>query len=265
MKLEIAELTPELAEKLLGSAAPNRHPSYKMVKAYARDMAEGRWTLNGETIKVNRHGQLFDGKHRCLAVVESGITIQAVIVYDAEEDNVDSGRPRSYGDVLAMAGEPNARNYAAVIKAVAAWEEGLRPAGRASGSKVFTFQEKEEIRLKYPEIADTVRVAGMVKAHIPVAPSLLGLCHWLFSRIDPEDAADFMNNLADGVGLDEGNPVLTLRNRIFKDRLSHRGPLHDPDVVALFIMAWNAYREHRSLSRLQLPNPLNQSNFPEPK
>jgi hypothetical protein len=263
MRTETIELTPELAEKLLGGAAANRHASPKLVLAYSRDVKEGRWTLNGESVKVNAAGQMFDGRHRCLAVVAAKTSIMTAIAWDADEDNVDMGRPRSYGDTLAITGAPNARNLGAAVTAVTNWLAGYRPG--LAGSFKSTFAEKDKILADHPEILFSVQRANAVKTSIPVSPSILALCHWLFSAISPDEANEFMGNVAHGVALEAGNAALTLRNRLIKDRLTRRGSLSERDSAALIILAWNAYRERRLIIKLQLPNPLTTQNFPEPR
>lgn len=262
MRTEIINLTPAMAEDLLAHAAANRKPSRKLVAAYSRDITEGRWTLNGESVKVNPQGQMFDGKHRCLAVVAAGAPITTAIAWDADEDNVDMGRPRTYGDALAINGVSNARNLAAAIMVITAWLRGYRPG--SSGNFKATFAEKDKTLADHPEILASVRRVNSLKADIPVPPSVLALCHWLFSAISADEADEFLENVAMGAGLEYGNAALTLRNRLIRDRLARRGALSDRDAAALMIMAWNAYREHRSISKLQLPNPLTPQNFPEP-
>jgi len=180
----------------------------------------------------------------------------------ADPRNVDMGRPRTYGDTLAISGQAHARNLAAAINAATLWEKGLRP-GLARRYKT-TFAEKEKTFADHPEILESVRFISSIRRDIPVAPSVLALGHWLFDAIARDDAAQFFVDVASGAGLDYGNAALTLRNRLISDRLKRRGALDERDAAALMIMAWNAYHERRPLTKLQLPNPLTLKNFPEP-
>lgn len=43
-------------------------------------MKTGRWVLNGETICFDSNGVLRDGHHRLLAIIESGVTIEVLVV-----------------------------------------------------------------------------------------------------------------------------------------------------------------------------------------
>jgi len=263
MRTEIIELTPELAAEWLANAATNRHPSPKSVSAMARDIAEERWTLNGESVKLNPAGQMFDGKHRCTAVVQAGRSIRTVVVFDADEMNVDMGRPRSYGDVLTMAGYANGRNLAGLITLITGWKRGLRP-GFTQRVK-FTLAERDKVLADHPEIEDAYREAARVAKDVLAPRAVIGLCIWLFDRIDPTVSREFLRDVATGVQLEEGNAALALRNRLQREAHTQRRSLGDRDAAALFILAWNGYRDRRPMSKLQLPNPLTNDSFPEPK
>jgi hypothetical protein len=60
--------------------------------------------------------------------------------------------------------------------------------------------------------------------------------------------------------------VLALRNRMINAKIPPVERLTEHEQLALFCLAWNAFRDDRSLSRLQLPTGgLTARNFPEPK
>jgi len=224
LKPEIIELTPEFAADLLASAKRNRPVSPKLVKSYARDMAEDRWSLNGETIKVNKQGLMFDGKHRCMACIEAGRPVRVLIVWDAEEENVDTGRPRTYADILAMDGVAYARQLSAAVNQVTVWMDGGRPG--LSASYRATTAEKDQILTDNPGILNSVIRVNQLRTKIPVQPSVLALCHWLFTSISPGEAEQFFLDLSSGAGMEDGDPVLTLRNRIIRERLNRRGAMN---------------------------------------
>ena len=79
---EIVTLTPALAAEWLNSNTCNRPLSTLRASRYARDMKAGDWRFNGETISFTADGRLVDGQHRLTAVVESGVTIQQVVVHE---------------------------------------------------------------------------------------------------------------------------------------------------------------------------------------
>lgn len=82
--------------------------------------------------------------------------------------------------------------------------------------------------------------------------SIVGLCYWLFSEHDADDALWFLSRLADGDGLAADDPISALRNRIVKMRMGG-GRVNETDALALAIFAWNAKRMGESRTKLQLP------------
>lgn len=54
-------VTPQMARKFLDSMVGNRVPSKSRCAVYAADMRNGRWELNGETIKVLNYAPDVEG------------------------------------------------------------------------------------------------------------------------------------------------------------------------------------------------------------
>lgn len=133
IKTEILAINPALAEKLLGHNVNNRGIRRRMVVTYARDMEAGLWRLAGSPIVFAADGTLLDGQHRLLAVIESGCTIEFLVIYGVEraaQPVLDTGAKRSFADVLAMRGHSNNTTLAAITKQAAMWdpEDGLKTA-----------------------------------------------------------------------------------------------------------------------------------------
>lgn len=105
-------LTVEMAHDLLRRNGPvgserNRRLRRSHVEALARDVAAGRWPLNGSTLKISVSGRLIDGQHRCHAVILAGVPIRTYVVEGLEDDvfaSLDSGRRRTLQDYLARSG-----------------------------------------------------------------------------------------------------------------------------------------------------------------
>lgn len=107
------KLTPELALKLLEGNHPlNRKILDQTVTGYVYDMINGKWRNQGETIKlaIGPSGEiiLIDGQHRLTAVVESGVTIEVIIVWDLPLDTInvlDCGAKRTTFQRKKMSGK----------------------------------------------------------------------------------------------------------------------------------------------------------------
>jgi hypothetical protein len=90
-------LTPELAVVLLAQRHPDqRRVAHAKVLQYARAIREGRWRLIPDAIMVHE-GRMFNGTHRCEAVISANRAIPVYIVWDADLttfDVIDTGRTR---------------------------------------------------------------------------------------------------------------------------------------------------------------------------
>lgn len=261
---QLVEVTPELAERWLGSNTHNRNIRPNLVDAYARDMAGGRWLVNGEAIKFSAANVLLDGQHRLLAVAKSGATITALVVRglpESTQETMDAGARRTAGDALRLRGAANYSTTAAVARKALMWSHGQRTfdgAIRPTNVEIVAFAEANA------DVYTAAEIASHYRNQIPAAVSVSGLCYWLFARIDARMTDEFYARLATGADLYSGHPVLTLRNRL----VDLRGPgrsVADERVTAMFIRTWNAVRSGRTLERLQITTGRGDDKFPEPR
>lgn len=263
--VEILDVTPELAESWLSRNPNNRNLRKAVTDAYARDMLAGRWLINGETIKFDAGGYLRDGQHRLSAVVASETTVPMVVVRGLSPDvmpTVDAGAKRTYSDALRMQGEDNTATLAAVTRRALMWERGART---NTGSVTPTPLEMNAFLAENPRLRTSAEVAAKLSSRSLLPASIFGLCHWLFSDLDPDAADWFLSRLADGDGLSADDPIAALRNRIVKMRVGG-GRVNETDALALAINAWNAHRAGETRTKLQLPRGgLTPENFPEPR
>lgn len=127
MKYRTIKLTPELARVWLDTMPEYQRSVSKVVVAeYAKDMADGRWVEGtGDAIRFNKQGQMIDGQHRCLAVIESGVSIMVTIIEGLDDEVylvLDKGRKRTAADSI---GGKNANARAAIAKALIALSNGM--------------------------------------------------------------------------------------------------------------------------------------------
>jgi len=117
MNVKLTTVTPEWAEETLKKNIGNRPLNVQHVDKLAKEMTNGRWKVNGDTICLNG-SRVIDGQHRLHAVVQSGITIETLVVEGLSSDVFDTkdvGKRRSAGDTLGVAGEKNACRLAAAL------------------------------------------------------------------------------------------------------------------------------------------------------
>lgn len=105
--MELVSITPELAKVWLGSNLVNRHVRKSVVARYAADMVAGRWRGADSMFILRTDGVLLDGQHRLLAIVESGVTVEAWVqtkdaFLDPMDLRADTGITRSAVDILGV-------------------------------------------------------------------------------------------------------------------------------------------------------------------
>ncbi len=263
--VEILDVSPEMAEQWLSRNPNNRNLRGQVIASYARDMSAGSWVLNGETVKISSTGHLLDGQHRLSAVVAAGTTVPMIVVRDIPPEvmpTVDAGAKRTYADALRIQGEENTAVLAAVTRRAILWDKGYRT---KTGSLSPTATEMSAFLQQHTRLRGSAEVASKLAPKTMLPASIIGLCHWLFSDLDPDEALWFLARLADGDGLAADDPIAALRNRIVKMRVGG-GRVNETESLALVVMAWNARRAGETRSKLQLPRGgLTSENFPEPR
>lgn len=236
----IVDLTPALATVLLNHNDGNRKVSRATVDTYAHDINIGAWEMNGEPIIVSDGGELNDGQHRCVAVLESGKTIPVVLVAGVDRTTrltLNRGKTRSVGDYLSMEGHVNA----IVLGAVAGHLWSFRSRGTlATGSNHrATKSEILDTVSQNPGLDRSVAFVQVKGVHAAGGPTILAFCHFVFSAAATRAAADnFIFSLMDGAGLQAGDPRLYVRNRL----INERGRFKAHEKAELIFRAWNAWR-----------------------
>ena len=236
MKITIKTITPEIAKDMLAKNHGNRPINRHHVQTLVREMTLGRWKINGDTICINED-KLIDGQHRLNAVVESGVTIQTLVVDGLPSDVFDTkdvGKRRSAADTLSVRGEVNGKNIAAALAVVDRYMTG-----RMEQTVNYTNTEIEALLDKYPQIRRSVHLCHNTRKLVP--RSIISACHYLFSQRDEIAADAFVNGVLHGKDLSEGEPGYVLRERLLQNSLA-KAKLSPAYLCALIIKAWNYHR-----------------------
>lgn len=105
MKSEIVNITPSMASAILELNTSNRNVKLSHVRTLSGAMKRGEWILSPQAIQISSENVLIDGQHRLLAVVDSGVTIKAVIWNGVSPDVykiTDRGVTRTMSDVTKL-------------------------------------------------------------------------------------------------------------------------------------------------------------------
>jgi len=245
------DISPDLAKKLIANNSINRPVNRKHADRIAKDMASGRWQLNGEAIVISRSGKVLDGQHRLLAVIKSGVTIRVFVVTGVEDDAMSSlggAQRRSAGNVLAMHGYSNANALSGVTRQFALLEAGL------PGAKLpISPMEEMELIAKHPAIEKATR---WISSNPVIRRSAVGAAYaYLLVKCancgaDPGPVDDFFEQLKSGVGMSASSPVYALRGRL--ERLAHGNCNDNRELIGLVFKAWSLHKRGVKVSRLTM-------------
>lgn len=261
-----ATITPTLAEQMLTRNTRNRPLSERLADTYARDMQAGNWHENGDGTRFDWHGVLLDGQHTLTAVKRAGVSVNMLVVTNLRPETqatMDGGKKRSAQDMFSLAGEANASTVASITIRVWKWDRGDR---RLNGPGP-TRAEQAAVLERYPSIRRSAERAVYIRHNFPFIPaSAAGTAHHLLNQVSPDDAALFTQRLADGLGLQQGDPVTALRRKLMNNTDNNntgaRLKRTDARLLTYIIMAWNASREGRPLERVQYSEG---ASIPDPK
>ena len=260
----IEKVTPELAEKLLASNSSNRRVSKELVDFLAREITEGRWVVNGDTIRTSKDGTLLDGQHRLLAVIKSGVTIDSYMVKGLNQScfsTIDTGKQRNPSDVLSINGFKNSHNYAALGKAILLYNSGVRSLNtkigtnssggvNSSSRRKFSNQEILDFCLQNDLSQYLVFADNCYRKSKILSATEYALLYYFFSAINSAEADDFFEKLSSGAGLLLGDPILTLRNKMIEN-LSTNLKFSGRTRLLLLIKTWNYVRSGQQIKLLK--------------
>lgn len=257
-QIKLMTITPDMARDMLGHNDNNRHVSQRRVKLLAREMASGGWQVNGDSIRFGANGRLLDGQHRlhaCIAADKPFDTYVITGLPDRAQETMDTGKPRTLGDVMRLRGETGSTQLAGILKIVYLTDQlGLEAAICDHGQLTPTRTELLEFFEQTPQIRTLAEASSEFyrrSGHL-LTRAVFAALWWELSHVDNVAAESFFDRLASGAGLEVGDPVLTLRNALINESQKHdRGIYARTRMAALTVKAWNRWRAGRSLKQLK--------------
>ena len=251
MQANWEEITPEKARSMIeqsegySNRAITENGFQACVQKYAQDMKNGRWDeFNGETIKIASDNTVIDGNHRLHAIIQSGVTIKALVVRGVNKESfstIDVGRPRSIVDMMTIRGHD--KKYLKVaVGGAKRYLTFIKTGKFNTAHHPFHTEENVNITLnKCHFIKDGCRVYSSTNKRNITQASFV--CFYqIFHSIDEEKADLFFDCLVNGTNLDKNDPIWFLRETLtdFRTR-KHSNRLSVEYEAALVIKAWNAF------------------------
>lgn len=252
--LQTISVTPTIAGQWLKWNTGNRNPKDNHVNALASRMEKGEWMLNGQAIIFDNTGQLLDGQHRLLAVVKFGEPVLFDVRFGVDPESfrvIDDGMKRTAGDVMDINGVPYPKTAAAAVKRIINYYKGMTDTRGNTWSNPSN-NEQLDFYNSNPIIADCVE-HGLRWYHISdrlVSASDFSAYYFLMRKKNEHKAHEFLQGLADGVGLQVKSPVYQLRKRLVAYRMDKNVRVKASIKLALISKAWNLFLRDEEVGKL---------------
>lgn len=247
-------ITPEVAKRILEHNNVNRPLSRAQVAHYARQMANGQWRMNGETISISDKGNLVNGQHRLHAIIAADTPVRILVVRGVDENTFatfDGGKNRSLRDVLSIAQIKNANDISTMLQKRQQLILGHLAIGtsgtRTNSNLVIQKMSREDYLNIYnanPELFTEIANKGQsyyAKLRLFSKGEIAAVI--CFLHIDKghtmEEVLNFFTALF-GEGKSGCNSIVLLRKTIIKDGMSTRR-MDGQYKTQLLIKAWNDF------------------------
>lgn len=250
LKFEIVTVTPEMALAWLEKNTKNRKIASKHKAQYARDMKSGNWRITGDAIRFDTKGNLIDGQHRLMACADAGVNFTTAVIYGLQSDDqdvIDTTRPRTAADALAMHGHHGTSILAAMCRLISAMKADV---GLAS-IKLSTTEVLRLVRDR-PRMGESVGLVWGMPPGIP-RPALAVVHYAAANVLKEKDKADaFAAVFKGGVPHYSGCPAHALRERLIR-KGDTRNRIAQAETLRAYIHAWNAFSKGEALAYFKVP------------
>lgn len=272
----VEDFSPKVAAEIIERQTENRPLSQRRVDDIARQIREGRWMVNGETIIFDWFDRLIDGQHRLWACIEADKTIRSHVVRGVDPASfvtIDTGRTRDAKDLLAIRGEANAIVLSGVLRLIWRWEmfekfkpilfsrKSVRKTSEVDESPIgkrWTTQhtasprELEEILTRHPDCRRWVKKVSAQR--ICPQAALAFACYWIASNgAKVDEIESFIYFVSEGANMPTTDPLYRVHKRFRDQKMAKskgRRAVDPIEAVALLVKAWNYSRAGQKIENI---------------
>lgn len=249
MKSQVIRIDKARAELFLSCNTNNRKVNDGRVKMYAEDMRRGNWIANGEPIQFDTTGRMINGQHRLLALIMADYEDEFLVVTGVDPAamlNLDGALTRTVGQnwtLIHNICQDDAKAISTLCKYAITYDKGLS-ISLGGGNPLRTNAEVDKyLKNNMQDILDSVAfVKSNVTSRTAILPkSDLSFLHYIFKKVDPFVADDFMTKMIKGTGLTDQDPIWMLRQIIDKSKKDRKQRLTPSEIIYTAIKAFNRY------------------------
>lgn len=222
------EITPEDAYDI--HVHHNYDAQRKQDDAWARELAENMVTAVGIDIAIGPGGKAFvlNGQHTLWAIyLRQRTTTASISIYQCRDEQAmsdlyaifDSNKIRTSRQVIHAAQNSNALTYEGPVNRLVKWSQCAHIAensftrknmGKRGNSAKVEIAKREDVQAFAKWMDSHVSEAH----HLKLVPQAVGATFFAMYVSDLPNAERFACGYFRGVGLEEGSPVLSMRNKM---------------------------------------------------
>lgn len=263
-KIEI--ITPQIAKEYLETNLDRQRNVTKSHRFHlAQQMARGQWVMTGEPIMFDVDGRLVNGQHRLWAIIDSGVSLEFVVIRDIPRESflsMDRGKVRSNANIFAIHGTKNHTTLASATFGVLNYRRALAVTKVINGKVVrggslntYTRPSSSELIAEYDANAESYDHAANLASYMKklCAPSVVATLSAL-AMIDAchnsWEVKLFWESIKTGAGLMNGDPELVLLNKL-RSNDKRSAKLTTNTTLIMAVKCWNAYISNRRISTVR--------------
>ena len=247
-------VTPEDAKGYLATMHDNRSKSKVEKGVLAGNLQEGNWygAISPVFFDDSPVPRAWDGQHRFEAVIEAGTAAWMLFVIGVTEEEaeyIDTGRSRTRGDWYKMQGIPDYNRRAVVSRLLTLYAKYGIEGIRSPSARVLTPQE-QDAWVNAEGIGECIKGGNALASRIGCNASYAAYALFQTMQNGVVDPDGFWESVRSGIGLEEGDPALTLRDWYMRKGKGGRLAA-DPRLMELYMLgtAWNHHVDGKSWAK----------------
>lgn len=272
---QIVNMTPEMAQAILEAAgllerqSKSNEKANEAVRDMVRELNEGRYKFSGLPITISITRKILAGRDMLYACIDSQQCFPVVLVEGIDDicyRTTETGNPRRLQDHLTSYMRLTEGDESVVDRLLTTTVNALAKVNE-NGAYVYHARtdstDSTRIFLANPDIADAVRHIQSIPVitrerldeqpdkrvyGLPGTPSVHAMAYYLFSKVSPEKANYFFQELYSETPLPAGSPIGALRRRLISDiegnvrqRENQKVLSNTRDEISWIFIAWAAF------------------------
>jgi hypothetical protein len=252
----IEVITPEDATRYLAANTNNRPLNAKWVRALTKEIQEGRYMLNGESVIFSDTGELLDGQHRLYAIAASGMPVSILVVRGVARDawgTIDTGKARRAAHVLSREGFTSSDLTASICRRLMTYRAQCEGHLTFASSVSASSMELLDYANNHLDIIDCIGPAKNIAQLKALSGSSVGAWYYIASKTPGaekvRDAA--LDTLVSGYPSYTFDPMMTIRERFLRATRAERlGEVNAATHFHNLIHAWNLRLANKPLQKV---------------